>query len=709
MVRYSDELIEEIRTNNDIVDVISKYVTLKRSGRNFFGLCPFHKEKSPSFAVSPDKQIFHCFGCGAGGNVIHFISKIEGLDFKDTLELLANRANIELPTLENSEDDKTARLKSKVYEINKIAAEFYHENLYKPTSKMAQEYIKKRKLDNRTLKAFLIGYAGNFNELYLLLKQKGFTEEEMLASSLVKRTDNGGYMDSFRKRLMFPIQDVRERVIAFGGRVLDDSKPKYINSPENIVYSKGRNLFGLNVAKKHDTKRIIIVEGYMDAISLYQRGITNVVASLGTAMTESQGRLLRRHSEQVILGYDADGAGQAAILRGMEILQNLGCDIRVLQIEGAKDPDEYVLKYGPERFQRCVDNSISLVEFKVKVLLKELNIENTNDKIKFLNEIAKILSKITNQIEREIYVDKIAREYKISKEAIYAEINKLIYKDNQGSKKLEKKVITMELKEESKTNISESTLKKEKLVIYLLINEYSKSYEKIVKLITLNDIQDETNRQILKKMYEEFQKGNINTNQIVDWFQDENIISRITEIMAEDFEITDVNKAIDDLINVYEKQKLVNRRNEILKQLDTEKDVENMKELEKELKSQKSKFDRIREAYINEVFTLKEYNQERKKVEDIINDLETKLNETEVCEKLKFTPNDILVKRDIDFINSIKYPDKFKQRNKFWNEYTREEKAELIMKYIEEIELTDKYGNYTDVEFIKFRESIAST
>ena len=583
MVRYSDELIEEIRTNNDIVDVISKYVTLKRSGRNFFGLCPFHKEKSPSFAVSPDKQIFHCFGCGAGGNVIHFISKIEGLDFKDTLELLANRANIELPTLEKSEDDKTARLKSKVYEINKIAAEFYHENLYKPTSKMAQEYIKKRKLDNRTLKAFLIGYAGNFNELYLLLKQKGFTEEEMLASSLVKRTDNGGYMDSFRKRLMFPIQDVRERVIAFGGRVLDDSKPKYINSPENIVYSKGRNLFGLNVAKKHDTKRIIIVEGYMDAISLYQRGITNVVASLGTAMTESQGRLLRRHSEQVILGYDADGAGQAAILRGMEILQNLGCDIRVLQIEGAKDPDEYVLKYGPERFQRCVDNSISLVEFKVKVLLKELNIENTNDKIKFLNEIAKILSKITNQIEREIYVDKIAREYKISKEAIYAEINKLIYKDNQGSKKLEKKVITMELKEESKTNISESTLKKEKLVIYLLINEYSKSYEKIAKLITLNDIQDETNRQILKKMYEEFQKGNINTNQIVDWFQDENIISRITEIMAEDFEITDVNKAIDDLINVYEKQKLVNRRNEILKQLDTEKNVENMKELEKEL------------------------------------------------------------------------------------------------------------------------------
>ena len=585
MVRYSDELIEEIRSSNDIVDVISKYVTLKRSGRNFFGLCPFHKEKSPSFAVSPDKQIFHCFGCGAGGNVIHFISKIEGLDFKDTLELLANRVNIELPTLDNLEDDKTARLKSKVYEINKIAAEFYHENLYKPTSKIAQEYIKKRKLDNRTLKAFLIGYAGNFNELYLLLKQKGYTEEEMLASSLVKRTENGGYMDSFRKRLMFPIQDVRERVIAFGGRVLDDSKPKYINSPENIVYSKGRNLFGLNVAKKHDTRKIIIVEGYMDAISLYQRGITNVVASLGTAMTEAQGRLLRRYSEQVILGYDADGAGQAAILRGMEILQNLGCDIRVLQIEGAKDPDEYVLKYGPERFQKCVDNAISLVEFKVKVLLKELNIENTNDKIKFLNEIAKILAKVTNQMEREIYVDKIAKEYKISKEAIYAEVNKLMYKDNQGSKKLEKKVVTMVPKEEKGNNVSEAVLKRENLVIYLLINEYSKCYEKIKNLITLNYIQDDTNKQILKKMYEEFEKGNSNTSQLLDWFQDEKIISHITEIMAGDFEITDVNKAIDDLISIYEKEKLIRRRNEILKKLESvsEAGSEEVKELEKEL------------------------------------------------------------------------------------------------------------------------------
>lgn len=229
----------------------------------------------------------------------------------------------------------------------------------------------------------MIGYSGNFDELYRILKQKGFTEEEILASSLVNKTDDGKYIDRFRKRVMFPIQDTRNKVIAFGGRVTDDSKPKYINSPENIVYSKGRHLFGLNVAKRGELKNIIIVEGYMDAISLYQRGITNVVASLGTALTEAQGRLLRRYSERVTIGYDSDGAGQAATLRGLEILQNIGCDVRILQISGAKDPDEYVIKYGPERFLKCVEQAISLVEFKVKMLKQSLNLDNINDKIKF--------------------------------------------------------------------------------------------------------------------------------------------------------------------------------------------------------------------------------------------------------------------------------------------------------------------------------------
>lgn len=583
MVRYSEELIEEIKNSNDIVDVISKYVNLKRSGRNFFGLCPFHKEKSPSFSVSPDKQIFHCFGCGAGGNVIHFISKIENADFKEAIGILANRAGIELPTLNNYEDNKTALLKSKVYEINQIAAEFYHQNLYKPTSKIGQEYIKKRKLDNRTLKSFLIGYSGNFDELYRILKQKGFTEEEILASSLVNKTDDGKYIDRFRKRVMFPIQDTRNKVIAFGGRVTDDSKPKYINSPENIVYSKGRHLFGLNVAKRGELKNIIIVEGYMDAISLYQRGITNVVASLGTALTEAQGRLLRRYSERVTIGYDSDGAGQAATLRGLEILQNIGCDVRILQISGAKDPDEYVIKYGPERFLKCVEQAISLVEFKVKMLKQSLNLDNINDKIKFLNQVAKILSNVTNSIERELYVEKIANEYNVSKEAIYGEVNKLIYAKNTGEKTLEKPIVKKEIKKE-KQEIDSSTTKRENLIIYLLINYPQESYKKIKSVISENDMKLEENQKILKKMYEEIEKGNINID-ILNYFEEQNIIDHISGIMSYDFEISDLNKCIEDVVNTYEKDKLINRRQEILDIIKNEQGFseEELNDLEDEL------------------------------------------------------------------------------------------------------------------------------
>ena len=583
MVRYSDELIDEIRSKNDIVDIISQYVVLKRSGRNFFGLCPFHKEKSPSFSVSPDKQIFHCFGCGVGGNVFHFVEKIENLGFIESLEMLADRAGINLPTISNSVDDKLLKLKSKVYDINAETAKFYHENLYKPTSKEAQNYIKKRKLDNRTLKNFLIGYSGNFNELYVHLKSKGFTDEEILTSGLVNKNDNGKFIDRFRRRLMFPIQDTRNRVIAFGGRVLDDSKPKYINSSENIVYSKGKHLFGLNVAKKEHLKKIIIVEGYMDAISLHQRGITNAVASLGTALTESQGRLLRKSSEQVIIGYDADGAGQAATVRGLEILQNLGCDIRILQIEGAKDPDEFVTKYGPERFLKYVDNAISLVEYKIKVLKQKLDINNTNDKIKFLKEIAKELAKISNNIEREVYVDKISLEYNISKEAIYSEINKLIYGKNEDEKRINvTKVVQPQKKVIEETD--KAVAKREGLIIYLLINYPNEAYSKIKEVVSVEDIKSERNKKVITKLYEELEKGYSNINNVLDWFQEEEIINYLTSIMAYNFEITEVNKCIEDILNLYIKEKLIKKRNDIINKLENkELDKEDKANYEKQL------------------------------------------------------------------------------------------------------------------------------
>ena len=569
MTRYSDELIEEIRSSNDIVDIISQYVVLKRSGRNFFGLCPFHKEKSPSFSVSPDRQIFHCFGCGVGGNVIHFVSKIENINFIETLQLLAERANISLPALDSTEDNKILELKSRLYKLNELAAKFYHENLYNPNSKPAQEYVKKRKLDNKTLKKFLIGYSCNYNELYNFLKEQGFNEEEMLASNLICKNQNGQMVDRFRKRLMFPIQDVKNRTIAFGGRVLDNTLPKYINSPEGLVYSKGRNLFGLNIAKNSQNKDIIIVEGYMDAISLHQRGIDNAVASLGTALTEAQGRLLTRYGEKVIIGYDSDGAGQAATLRGLEILNNMGCDLRILQMEGAKDPDEYVIKYGSGRFNMLVNEAISLVEFKIKILKNSLNLDNVNDKIKFLNEIAKILSKVTSQLEKEVYIEKIAKEYNISKEAIYAQINKILYANLKGKKELEART-TIRKQQEAKTEIQDSgTIRREKILIWLLINNPEETYAAVHDKILPEDIKNQRNRNIVTKLYEEFKNGNSNINNILDLLE-ESDVNYVTGIMADNLEITDINKGITDILLPIEREKLITQKEEIIKKLESD-------------------------------------------------------------------------------------------------------------------------------------------
>ena len=585
MVRYSEEIIEEVRNANDIVDVVSQYVTLKRSGRNFFGLCPFHKEKSPSFSVSPDKQIFHCFGCGVGGNVIHFLSKIEGINFVETLQILAERGNVQLPKLDNEESNEIIELKSKIYKINEIVAKFYHENLYKPESKTAQEYIKKRKLDNNTLKNFLIGYSSSSNVLYKYLKEHGFKDEEILKSNLVNKTQDGRYIDRFRKRLIFPIQDIKNRVIAFGGRVLDDSLPKYINSPEGLIYSKGRHLYGLNVARKSNAKDIIIVEGYMDCISLHQRGISNAVASLGTALTEAQGRLLRRYGEKIIIGYDSDSAGQNATMRGLEILNNLGCDIRILQMDGAKDPDEYVIKYGSGRFNLLVDKAISLVEFKIKTLRNNMNLENVNDKIKFLLEISKIISNIDNKMEQEIYIDKISKEYNITKEAIYSQINKLIYSNSQGQKTLEIKRNNFKSinQKTMDKNISENDLKREKMLIWLLINYPKETYSEVKNVIELDDIKIEKNKNIVKKLYEEFEKGNININSLLNLFEQSDV-DYITGIMSENLEITDINKGIKDIMLNFQKDKLLEKKSLILNKISSENlSIEDSKKLESEL------------------------------------------------------------------------------------------------------------------------------
>ena len=391
------------------------------------------------------------------------------------------------------------------------------------------------------------------------MKEKGYNEEEIILSNLVKKT-NYGYTDVYKNRLMFPIQDIRNRYIAFGGRVLDNSLPKYINSPEGIVYSKGRNLYAMNIAKNVKTENIIMVEGYMDAVSLHQRGIQNVVASLGTALTESQARLLRKYAEKVVISYDSDGAGQAATMRGLEILKNVGCDVRILQMEGAKDPDEYVIKYGNGRFNLLVDNAISLIEFKTKVLKKSLDINNVSDKIKFLKETAKLLTTVDSKIEQELYIDKIAKEYKISKEAIYAEINKMQNK-KVSSKVLEKAPRTVIKKED----VQKKLIEREKAILTLLIYEKEKAYEQIKNEIKIEDFKSEINKKILKKLYEEYEKGNSNINNVLSYFnEDEEVMSRLTEIMADEYKIKNDDKAIKNAINTYKIEKLDTRKMELI-------------------------------------------------------------------------------------------------------------------------------------------------
>lgn len=487
-----------------------------------------------------------------------------------------------MPQSDNKEDNKLIALKEKIYQINEKTAFFYHENLYNKESTTAQEYVKKRKLDNKTLKAFVIGYSNPSNKLYKYLIEEGFSEEEILASNLVVKTTNGAYIDRFRGRLIFPIQDIRNRVIAFGGRVLDDSKPKYVNSPESLVYSKGRHLYGLNIAKKEQIKDIIIVEGYMDCVSLHQRGINNAVASLGTALTEAQGRLLRKYGQKVIIGYDEDGAGQNATMRGLDILNNLGCDLRILQWEGAKDPDEYIIKYGSGRFKMLVDNAISLVEFKVKTLKQNMSLDSTNDKIKFLKEIAKILTNVNNQMEQEIYIDKISQDYKISKEALYAEINKMQYANNSGKGILERNVAYQSKpKSKNRNESSEAIEKREKIVIWLLINNPQTTYINFKDRIKPEDMQIERNKNILKILYDAYENGNSNINLILNSFEEEDV-NYITEIMAENFEISDVTKGIKDILIIYSKEKLIKERNKVIEELNKSNN-ENKEELEQKL------------------------------------------------------------------------------------------------------------------------------
>jgi len=416
----SDVMIDEIRSSNHIIDVVSEYVQLEKRGKDFFGLCPFHREKTPSFTVIPNKEIYYCFGCNKGGNVIHFMMDIEKIDFREALKHLADRAKITLPDKSSGFSEKEALLKKDISELNREAARHFYNTLVSENGKVAREYLSGRQISEKTARRFGLGFASQeWDSLFKTVQHKGYSPEAIERCGLFSINKNGGFYDKFRNRLMFPIFNITGSVIAFGGRLIDNTEgPKYMNSPETPVYTKGRHLYALNFAKAVQNKQIFVVEGYMDVISMHQSGFVNTVASLGTALTENQARILKKYAEELVICYDSDSAGQAATLRGLDILKNIGCNVKVLTILDAKDPDEYIRKNGTAAFKEMVANSHSLVEYKVAKLKEKFTDNSVDGRKNLIVEIAKVLLQVDTAVEREMYVEKFATEYNISQTSL---------------------------------------------------------------------------------------------------------------------------------------------------------------------------------------------------------------------------------------------------------------------------------------------------
>ena len=424
MPQFSEQFLQELSERNDIVDVVSGYVQLtKRSGSNLFGLCPFHSEKTPSFSVSPDKQIYHCFGCGKGGSVIGFIMEIENLSFPDAVGFLARRAGMAMP---EENDHGESKRRERMLHLNRDAARFFHEQLKTPAGQTARDYIARRGLTARTVTNFGLGFAPNtWSSLTDAMKQKGYSERELFEAGLVRQGKSGrGVYDTFRNRLMFPVIDVRGNVIGFSGRILDDGEPKYMNSPETLVFSKSHNLFALNLAKKSKSGYLILAEGNIDVASLHQAGFDSAVASLGTSLTDAQARLMSRYVSEVVIAYDNDGAGQKAAQRAITILEKLDVRVRVLRMEGAKDPDEYIANFGPDAFRNLLEKSENHVEYRLDSLKANFDLTSDEQKVAFLKEAADIVAQLPGAVEREVYAMRLSEQTGVPKDAVEDEIRR---------------------------------------------------------------------------------------------------------------------------------------------------------------------------------------------------------------------------------------------------------------------------------------------
>lgn len=523
---YSDELIEEIRMKNDIVDVISGYVRIQKKGNSYFGLCPFHNEKSPSFSVSGSKQMFYCFGCGAGGNVITFLMKYENATFQEAVRMLAERAGVSLPEVEQSEEARKRDSKRSVLlEINKEAAKYYYYLLRSPKGRRGYQYLTDRKLTEETIGRFGLGYAdGSGSDLTAYLRSKGFQDAAIRESGLTGFDEKRGLHDSFFNRVMYPIQDSNHRVIGFGGRVMGDAKPKYLNSPETLIFDKSRNLYGLNYARTSRKGHMILCEGYMDVIAMHQAGFTQAVASLGTAFTAGQAGLLKRYAPEVLLAYDSDGAGVRAALRAIGILKEAGLRGRVISMKPYKDPDEFIKNLGAEAFQERIDQAENSFFFELRILEEGYHMEDPESKTEFHRELAKKLCTFEEEVERENYIQAVAQKYHLGCEQLrrlvssYAARTGLVQPVQRPKPTVQKK------------DRPEENQKKSQRLLLTWLTEAPELYQKIKPYISADDFTEELYRQVAEKLFADLEKGEFHPAAIISAFEEEEEQRTVAEI-----------------------------------------------------------------------------------------------------------------------------------------------------------------------------------
>ena len=518
-MRYSDDIIEEVRMKNDIVDVISQYVRLTRRGSSYFGLCPFHNEKTPSFSVTPSKQMYYCFGCGAGGNVYNFVMQYENYSFGEALSHLAERAGVELPKIEYSKEARAkAEKRAALLEINKKAAQYFYYQLRREGGKNAHDYLTGRGLSEETIRKFGLGYSDKYSDdLYKYLKSQNYSDELLRESGLFNVDERQGMYDKFWNRVIFPIMDVNNRVIGFGGRVMGDGKPKYLNSPETRIFDKSRNLYGLNIARTTRKNYLILCEGYMDVISMHQAGFTNAVASLGTALTSGHASLVKRYTQEVLLLYDSDEAGVKAALRAIPILREAGVNSRVVNLRPHKDPDEFIKAEGAEAFEKRLEEATDSFMFRVSIASGDFPMDEPQGQNRFFERCAQYLLELSDELERNLYIEAIVKEYRrygISVEDLRKRVNTLALKGTPAEKRIQPKSGGSPMrKKESAAD------KSQKLMLTWLVN-YPGIFEQVEKYISPSDFVVPLYKEVAQMLFDQHKEGETNPGKLLNAFTD---------------------------------------------------------------------------------------------------------------------------------------------------------------------------------------------